>query len=108
MCLCEYEKESFQQLLSSKSHVWDFPGSPVVRTLASAAEGTGSIPGQGTQIPPATQLRQQKKKKKKKPHFSQCSEEEKKMRGNKAKSVFMNEEFQSHMGKDFFFPQQNQ
>ena len=25
------------------------------------------------------------------------------MRGNKAKSVFMNEEFQSRMGKDFFF-----
>ena len=31
----------------------DFPGSPVVRTLPSKAEGTSSIPGQGANIPHA-------------------------------------------------------
>ena len=32
----------------------DFPGSPVVKNRPSNAEGTGSIPGQGTKIPHAT------------------------------------------------------
>ena len=27
---------------------WDFPGSPVVKTMSSSAGGMGSIPGQGT------------------------------------------------------------
>ena len=31
----------------------DFPGGPVVGTLPSNAEGVGSIPGQGAQIPHA-------------------------------------------------------
>ena len=31
----------------------DFPGSPVVKNLPSNAEDVGSIPGQGTKIPPA-------------------------------------------------------
>ena len=30
---------------------WDFPGSPVVKTLPSNAKDAGSIPGQGTKIP---------------------------------------------------------
>ena len=34
---------------------WDFPGGPVDKTLASTAEGMGSIPGQRTKIPHATQ-----------------------------------------------------
>ena len=89
MCIYEYEEKSFQELLSSKSQVLDFPG-----LYTSTAEGTGSIPGQGTQVPPATQLRQnkgKKKKRKKNPCFSQCSEEEKKIRGNEAKSVDIHE-----------------
>ena len=32
---------------------WDFPGSPVVKSLSSNAGDTGSIPGQGTKIPHA-------------------------------------------------------
>ena len=30
-----------------------FPGGPVVKNLPSSAEDVGSIPGQGTKIPPA-------------------------------------------------------
>ena len=30
---------------------WDFPGSPVVKTSPSNAEGVGLIPGQGAKIP---------------------------------------------------------
>ena len=33
--------------------LWEFSGSPVVRLRASAAGGTGSIPGRGTNIPHA-------------------------------------------------------
>ena len=40
----------------------DFPSSPVVKPLPSNAEGTGSIPGWGTKIPPATQWGQRKRK----------------------------------------------
>ena len=32
---------------------WDFPGSPVVKTSPSNAEGVGLIPGQGAKIPHA-------------------------------------------------------
>jgi len=31
--------------------ILDSPGSPVVKTLPSNAEGTGLIPGRGTKIP---------------------------------------------------------
>ena len=31
-------------------HFWEFPGSPVVRTLSFQCWGLGSIPGQGTKI----------------------------------------------------------
>ena len=37
----------------------DFPGSPVVRTLPSNAQGTGSIPGQGPNSPHASQPKNQ-------------------------------------------------
>ena len=33
--------------------VWEFPGGPVVRTRASTAGNTGSIPDRGTKIPHA-------------------------------------------------------
>ena len=33
--------------------LWDFPGSPVVKTSPSNAGGVGSIPGQGAKIPHA-------------------------------------------------------
>ena len=33
----------------------DFPGSLVFKTCASTAEGTGLVPGWGTNIPRATQ-----------------------------------------------------
>ena len=32
---------------------WDFPGSPLVKTLPSNARGIGSTPGQGAKIPHA-------------------------------------------------------
>ena len=38
--------------------LWDFPGSPVVKTPACSAGGMGSIPGQGTKIPPCGRLGQ--------------------------------------------------
>ena len=34
-----------------KGKIWDFPGSPVVRTSPSNAGGVSSIPGQGAKIP---------------------------------------------------------
>ena len=40
----------------------EFPGSPVVRSLVSTAEGLGSIPSQGTNIPKAVRPSQKKKK----------------------------------------------
>ena len=38
---------------------WDFPGGPVVKTSPSKAGGAGSIPGQGTKIPPALRPKNQ-------------------------------------------------
>ena len=37
----------------------DFPGDPVVKTSPSNAEGAGSIPGWGVQIPHASWLKNQ-------------------------------------------------
>ena len=42
-----------------KSNLWDFPGGPAVRTSASNAGGGGSIPGQGSKIPQASQPKNQ-------------------------------------------------
>ena len=38
--------------------IWDFPGSPVVKTPGFQCRGMGSIPGQGTKIPQAVRRRQ--------------------------------------------------
>jgi len=35
-------------------HSWDFPGSPVVKTLPAKAGGAGSVPGQVIKIPHAS------------------------------------------------------
>ena len=40
--------------------LWDFPGSPVVRTLCFCAGGTGLIPGRGTKITKAMKCSQNK------------------------------------------------
>ena len=40
-------------LIIKSSKKWDFPGGPVVRTLASNAGGTGLIPGGGARFPHA-------------------------------------------------------
>ena len=40
---------------------WDFPGSPVVKTLCFQCRGLSSIPSQGTRIPCAEQPRKKKK-----------------------------------------------
>ena len=45
--------------------MWDFPGSPVVKSLPSNAGGAGSIPGQGPKIPLALQPKKQNMKQKK-------------------------------------------
>ena len=42
----------------------DFPGGPVVKTLSSNAGGVGSISGQGTKIPHASQPKNQNIKQK--------------------------------------------
>ena len=46
------------QLTLQKKSKLDFPGGPVVETLSSIAEGTGSIPGWGIQIPHVAKKRQ--------------------------------------------------
>ena len=38
----------------------DFPGGPGAKTLPSNTEGVGSVPGQGTKIPHATEQLSQK------------------------------------------------
>ena len=40
----------FECILSYNSRSWDFPGGPVVKTLASSTGGVGSIPGWGIRI----------------------------------------------------------
>ena len=42
----------------------NFPGSLVVKTLPSSAGGGGSIPGQGAEIPHASEPKQQQQQKK--------------------------------------------
>ena len=36
-----------------KSLIWEFPGGPVVRTRRFHCQGSGSVPGWGTKIPPS-------------------------------------------------------
>ena len=47
--------------IKNNNPLWNFPGSPVVKTLDPSAGGTGSIPGQGTKIPHAAGLAKIKK-----------------------------------------------
>ena len=66
-------------LLRQKKHKWDliklkrfftakkvidreFPGGPMIRAWPFTAVALGSIPGQGTKIPQATQLNRKRKK----------------------------------------------
>ena len=44
---------------SFKAEPWDFPGGPEVKTSPSISGGVGSIPGQGTKIPHASQPKNQ-------------------------------------------------
>ena len=46
------------------SGLWDFPGSPVVKTSLSHAGGTDAIPGWGAKIPHASQPKNQNIKQK--------------------------------------------
>ena len=46
------------------THVWDFPGGPVVKTLPSNAGGAGSIPGWGAKTPHASRPKTQNIKQK--------------------------------------------
>ena len=39
---------------------WDFPGGPVVKTAPSSVRGSGSIPGQGAEIPRSSWPKHQK------------------------------------------------
>lgn len=47
-----------------KSHIWDWPGGPVVRTLGVHCKGRGFSAGQVVKSPPAAQCDQKKKRKK--------------------------------------------
>ena len=42
-------------VIFKKKLCWDFPDSPVVKSLCFQCEGTGLIPGQGTKIPHAVE-----------------------------------------------------
>lgn len=46
-----------------KSHTWDWPGGPVVRTLGIHCKGRGFSAGQVAKSPPAAQRDQKKRKK---------------------------------------------
>ena len=48
--------------LSIKSMYWDLLGGPLVKSLPSSAEDTGSIPGWGAKIPHASQPKKQTRK----------------------------------------------
>lgn len=47
--------------LQSKSYNWEFPGSPVIKTLHFHCRGPGTIPGRGTKISKASRHGQKKK-----------------------------------------------
>ena len=53
-------KSKTKHTLLKNCHLWDFPGSPVVKSLPSNAGGAGSIPGQGPKIPLALQPKKTK------------------------------------------------
>ena len=49
----------FKKFKTIKYRLGDFPGSPVVKTLPSNAEGAGLIPGRGAKVPHASRPRNQ-------------------------------------------------
>ena len=51
--------ERLESQIHEKEMDWDFPGGPVVKTSPSKAGSAGSIPGQGTKIPPALRPKNQ-------------------------------------------------
>ena len=58
--VCIVSPHSSQYLWSFKKRwTWDFPGSPVVKTLPSSAVGGGSVPGRGAKIPHASRPKHQ-------------------------------------------------
>ena len=57
---CGWEKPApggTRCLCINKNHgnKWDFPGDPVVKNMPCKMGGAGSIPGQGTNVPHATE-----------------------------------------------------
>ena len=48
-------RKTRQSPYPEKAHSWDFPGGPVVKNPPCDAENTGSIPGQETNIPHASE-----------------------------------------------------
>ena len=59
--LCGFKINEAQNLPSGCSQSWEFSCGPMVRTRRFHCQGPGSIPGQGTKIPWATQCSQKKK-----------------------------------------------
>ena len=58
------KEERMRVVLESEIISKDFPGSPVVKTLSSSAEGIGLIPGQGAKISHSSQPKNQNIKQK--------------------------------------------
>ena len=56
-------KSKTKHTLLKNCHLWDFPGSPVVKSLPSNAGGAGSISGQEAKIPHASQRKKNPKTK---------------------------------------------
>ena len=68
----------------------DFPGGPVVKTAPSSVRGSGSIPGQGAEIPRASWPKHQKKLKKKMPMNAVTSAVKALKNGPYPKNLFKN------------------
>jgi len=49
-------------IITRKRKFWDFPGSPMVKTLPSSARDVGSIPVREAKSPHALQTKKKKKK----------------------------------------------
>ena len=54
--------ECYFDRMSRNYRQWEFPGSPVVRTLRFHCGGEGSIPGWGTNIQQADKKKRKEKK----------------------------------------------
>ena len=85
---CPFKLVISRQLLKKKNS-WDFPGSPVVKTLLFHCRGVGLSPGQGIKILHALMSRPKlKKKKKKSPNASSTVGEQIEHREDSHLSVF--------------------